>query len=194
MPEIVECEYPYRLNPFYLWAAPLFSGPIGGLSIYFALTNSTTISLLGLLAIPVALVNLGAWIIGAFFICFFTAAVLFILQALLYKRRIGFTATAMLVPIGFWLPKDRIISYSHIFELIPSTESDNSQAIIVRYTHGEFPISESLLPSRDDFHELASELLTRVTRDKSPQRNAQNQKPTPSIWVTKPRQMGPDYR
>src|SRR5437763_871742 len=111
MSEPVERAYRYRMDLYFLWAAPTFLGLMSGLAIYFALTNTAPVAVQGVLVFPATLANIGAGAAGILFALLFAGSLVLVVQALVRKQRIALTTTALLVPKGFWSSAEQAIPY-----------------------------------------------------------------------------------
>jgi hypothetical protein len=162
----IEREYRYRSEMYWVVAGPLFLGLMAGLTVYFALTNEEPVWLGSLVEIPRPAVLVGAWIGAAIFTFLFVGATVMAVQTLTCRQRIAFTATALLIPKGFWSSADQAIPYEEIgaLELHTGPGPEPNRSVIVHHGHGRFPIEERCLPSKADFDDIWRVLGDRVRR------------------------------
>src|SRR5262245_33770016 len=177
MSESIEREYPYRLDPYFLWAAPPFFGLMSGFALYTALTNSDPVLLQGILEIPAVPWNILMGVLGVLFAFLFVGSVVFVVQALTTRpKRIAFTTSTLVLPKGCWSSAEQAIPYVDIVELAIQTlppPANCTRTLLVRHKQGKVPIEETLLPSKADFEELWGTLESRVAANARPQGNSE---------------------
>lgn len=158
----VEHEYPYRYSAGVVFGPAIAFGVLGGLMVYLALTyDEEGVVLFHIIELSPLGVRIMGWVLAGLFLGLFVACLPIVVNFLTTRRRLAVTATALLVPRGFWSTADRPIPYREIAELVPHLDTQGRRSLIIRHPKGKFVIEEIALPSRAVFEEICSLLRER---------------------------------
>jgi hypothetical protein len=156
-----EREYTYKPRWTVILACAAFFGLAAGILGIKAWSNDRGLLINGIIELSADAATVFYWILCALGVGFVAVAVLLACHRLLYRQRIAFTATSLIVPKSRWSSEESIIEYNAVVGLAMEKVS-GQQFLRIMHTKGKHTITASLLPSQADFEEVCALLAERV--------------------------------
>jgi hypothetical protein len=151
----VERQYEYKPK---WWVILLFVGFFGLGAVLFAREATSND--------PKKLPAFFCWILFAGAIWFIGRAGGWAVARLMFRHRVAFTRSALLLPKGLWSSEEVAIEYRDITRLSSSLLS--ARQLVVTHTGGKRLIGSWLLPSESAFDEVRQLLTDRVSTARQP--------------------------
>ena len=102
------------------------------------------------------------WVLCACSVGFVAIAVFLAYHRLIFRQRIAFSPTALLVPASRWSSAEQQIGYRDIQELLSREQVSGQWLLYVTHSGGQYTITASMLPSKAVFEEVCELLASKV--------------------------------
>jgi hypothetical protein len=157
----VECEYAYKPR----WTLIVFCAVFFGLAAVSlgvkAHGNDRGIIINRVIKLSPSGATTFYWVLCACSVGFVAIAVFLAYHRLIFRQRIAFGPTALLVPVSRWSSAEKQIDYRDI-QALSRAQVSGQRFLYVTHSGGQYAITASMLPSTVAFEEVCALLAAKV--------------------------------